>query len=337
MFHSESDPNLTEAGSPGTKMAMQGYAKRRRSQAQQKRENSNPTVTNEEEPTTSKKTCLLTITEVSEFCIENNIKNRTQLLSVAAEQKRHGKLDLATFVLNPSKKVICEIIEMAWEMKHADRDLARLNHDRMSVIHDTTKQICTPSCEDGLWLSSAKELLTKNEMQPKAFAAALRTLLSKDRGKLRNILLVGPTNCWKIFLLQSLCNVFKTFCDPAGDKFAWVGSEEAEIILINDLRWSPELIQWDDFLRLLEGQKVHLPATKNNFAKDVSISNDTPIFSTGFSTIKHVGKYNISDDRETEMMKVRWKVFEFTRCISGSDVKEIPACLSCFSELVLMV
>ena len=135
---------MTEAGSPGTKMAMQGYAKRRRSQAQQKRENSNPTVTNEEEPTTSKKTCLLTITEVSEFCIENNIKNRTQLLSVAAEQKRHGKLDLATFVLNPSKKVICEIVEMAWEMKHADRDLARLNHDRMSVIHDTTKQICTP-------------------------------------------------------------------------------------------------------------------------------------------------------------------------------------------------
>ena len=145
MFHSESDPNLTEAGSPGTKKAMQGDAKRRRSQAQQKRENSNPTITNEEEPTTSKKTCsLLTITEVSEFCIENNIKNRTQLLSVAAEQKRHGKLDLATFVLNPSKKVICEIIEMAWDMKHADRDLARLNHDRMSVIHDTTKQICTP-------------------------------------------------------------------------------------------------------------------------------------------------------------------------------------------------
>ena len=97
VFHSESHPNLTEAGSPGTKQAMRGYAKRRRSQAQQKIENSNPTVTIEEEPTTSKKTCHhLTITAESDVCIEDNIKNRTQLLLVAAEQKRHGKLDICT-------------------------------------------------------------------------------------------------------------------------------------------------------------------------------------------------------------------------------------------------
>ena len=57
VFHSESHPNLIEAGSPGTKKAMHGYAKKRSSQAQKKIENSNPTVTNEEEPTTSKKTC----------------------------------------------------------------------------------------------------------------------------------------------------------------------------------------------------------------------------------------------------------------------------------------
>ena len=187
------------------------------------------------------------------------------------------------------------------------------------------------------WLSSAIELLNKNEIQPQAFAAALRTLLSKGRGKFRNILLVGPTNRGKTFLLQPLCDIFKTFCNPARDKLAWVGSEEAEIILINDLRWSPELIQWNDFLRLLEGQMVHLFAPKNHYAKNVWISNDTPIIATGSSTIKHVGKYNIFDNRETEMMKVRWRVFEFTRCIIESDVKEIPACPRCFSELVLMV
>ena len=194
-------------------------------------------------------------------------------------------------------------------MKHTDRNLARLNCDRTSVIYDTTTQVCMPGCEDGLWLSLAIELLNQNEKQPKAFAAALRTLLSKGRVKIRNILLVGPTNCGKTFLLQPLCNIFKTFCNPARDKFAWIGSEEAEVILINDLSWSPELIQWDDFLHLLEGQKVHLSTPKNHFAKDVSISNNTPILATGSSTIKHAGKYNISDERETEMMKVRWRVF----------------------------
>ena len=52
--------------------------------------------------------------------------------------------------------------------------------------------------------------------------------------------------------------------------------------------------------------------------------------------MKHVGEYNISDDHETEMMKVRQRVFEFTRRISESDVNEIPACPRCFTELVLM-
>ena len=89
-----------------------------------------------------------------------------------------------TFVLNRSKKVIREITEMVWEMKHADHDLARLNRDRMSVIYDTTTQMCMPGCEDGLWLSLAIELLNKNEKQPKAIAAALRTLLSKAEERL---------------------------------------------------------------------------------------------------------------------------------------------------------
>ena len=69
---------------------------------------------------------------------------------MAGEQKRHDKLDLTTFVLNRSKKVICEIIETPWEMKHADRNLARLNRNKMSVIYDTTTQTCTPGCEDDL-------------------------------------------------------------------------------------------------------------------------------------------------------------------------------------------
>jgi len=53
---------------------------------------------------------------------------------------------------------------------------------------------------------------------------------------------------------------------------------------------------------------VNLPAPKNHFSKDVSITN---ILATGKSTVKHIGKYNLSDDRETEMMAVRWRVFNF--------------------------
>ena len=130
---------------------------------------------------------------------------------------------------------------------------------------------------------------------------------------------------------------FQNILQSYARQIAWVGSVEAELILINDLRWSSEPIQWDGFLHLSEGQKVHLPTPKNLYAKDVSISNDTLIPATGSSTIKDVGKYNISDYRETETMKVRWRVFEFTSRISESDVKEIFACPRCFSRYVLMV
>ena len=90
VFHSETHPNLNGAGSPGTKKAMHGYTRRHHSQAQQKIENSNLTVTNEAEPisSTKKKSHHLTITEVSDICIENDIKNRTQLLAMVGEQKR---------------------------------------------------------------------------------------------------------------------------------------------------------------------------------------------------------------------------------------------------------
>jgi hypothetical protein len=48
---------------------------------------------------------------------------------------------------------------------------------------------------------------------------------------------------------------------------------------LNDFRWSPQIIAWQDLLLLLEGQKVNLPAPKSHFAKDVTFEGDTPIFS----------------------------------------------------------
>jgi len=103
VFHSEGHPNLAEVGSPPTKKAMRGYHKRRASKAATANVATAEVLTTEvaEEPCASKKTCVrLTRPEVCDFCIKNNIKTRTELLSVALEQKKQGKLDLANFVLN---------------------------------------------------------------------------------------------------------------------------------------------------------------------------------------------------------------------------------------------
>ena len=66
--------------------------------------------------------------------------------------------------------------------------------------------------------------------------------------------------------------------NPANDKYAWIGGDKAEIIVLQDFRWSSKLITWKDLLLPLEGETVKLPAPKNKFA-DVCIKTDVPIFS----------------------------------------------------------
>ena len=109
------------------------------------------------------------------------------------------------------------------------------------------------------------------------FADKVRTLLSKGKDKLRNVIIVGPANCGKTFLLRSLEMIFKTFSNPANDKFRWVGADKADVISLNNFRWSNELIKWNEFLLLLEGHTGHPPAPKNYFARDICIDKDTPV------------------------------------------------------------
>ena len=113
----------------------------------------------------------------------------------------------------------------------------------------------------------AIDILTRNGIDVMAFVGAVRVLLQKGRGKYRNIYLKGPANCGKTFLLNPLNHIYSTFSNPATMTFAWVGAEDADVIFLNDFRWSKQIIPWHDLLLMLEGQLVHLPAPKVITAK----------------------------------------------------------------------
>ena len=74
---------------------------------------------------------------------------------------------------------------------------------------------------------------------------------------------------------------------------------------------------------------MHLPAPKSHYAKDIVFNQDTPIFATGKNPIVFV-KNSVLDDKETEMMSVRWKVFRFHSQIPKEEQKDIPPCGKCF-------
>lgn len=223
------------------------------------------------------------------------------------------------------------ILQAGWEMEEAEAKMERAQLSRVEVLRKAQGGQCVCG---GEWRPCAEDVLRHNGVESAVFAKAVLTLLQHGRGKYRNIMIIGPANCGKTFLLNPLNSLYNTFSNPATGSFAWVGAEEAEVLFLNDFRWSAQIIPWHDLLLLLEGQMVHLPAPKTHFSKDLIFSKDTPIFATGNHQIVYVRGGEV-DSRETEMMAVRWRVFQFFYQIASGDQKVISPCPTCFSNLII--
>ena len=115
---------------------------------------------------------------------------------------------------------------------------------------------------NGCWLQNNKAMVSQSNR-----SAKLSTLLSKKAGE--NI---------RTFIFTSRQIFFKAFCNPATGSFAWMGADEAEIIFLNDFRWSANVIAWANLLHVLEGDVVHLLAPKNLYRTDFELSADMPFF-----------------------------------------------------------
>ena len=211
--------------------------------------------------------------------MEKGIRTRTELLAFANKQKLEGKCDIAEFIVNIGPRVVAEVLNTAWEMTNAQDKLERWKKTSLELLQEAALGNCGTGCE-GKWLTCALEVLQQNRICREMFMGAIRDLLHQGRSKFWNIMICGPANSAKTFILNPLNSVYTTFCNPACTSFAWVGAEDAECIFLNDFRWSSQIIPGHDFLLMLEEQMVHLPAPKTHYAKDIVFDKDTPIFCT---------------------------------------------------------
>ena len=218
-------------------------------------------------------------------------------------------------------------------MENSQETPQRQKKSQLQLLYDAPHQECVPDCH-GQWVTCAKEVLRRNDISVSGFAQSVCTLLETGRGKHCNIMLIGPTNGTKTFLLNPLNVIYNTCTNPASGSFAWVGAEKAECLFLNDFRWSSSIIPWHDFLLLLEGQLVHLPAPKTHYAKDLTFKSDTPIFATGKDSFVYT-RSGVLDELETDMMAVHWKTYTFHYQISSSRQKVLPPCGRCFTELIV--
>ena len=281
-LHSKDHPDLGATGSPRTTASTRAI--RRRSRSRQTTESGGACGTSGN----SRKRQRLSNLEVSEIVLQNGIKRDVELLALANEQKNDGKNDLAEFVLGRSEKSLKELICCTWKMHNASSDLQREKMLRMTLVKCSFEDIqCVAGC-GGNWLKCALEVLRKNNVHPFVFAAAIRELLEKGHGKFCNILIVGPANCGKTFLLTLINKIFKTFQNPATTSYAWLGVEDAEVIFLNDFRWSSEVIAWKDFLSLLEGQPIPSLLRKRHMQRTFIWSKIRLFFATSKAPITYV-------------------------------------------------
>ena len=145
---------------------------------------------------------------------------------------------------------------------------------RIQLLQEAKEGNCSCEGREGAWLEVAIQTLRNNGISIEAFCTAVYIALKKGRGKYQNIFIHGPANSGKTFILKPLKVIYHTFCNPATGTFAWLGVEQAEIIFLNDFRWTKSIIAWADLLQALEGDTVHLPTPKNFCKRDIELSKD---------------------------------------------------------------
>ena len=121
---------------------------------------------------------------------------------------------------------MAEFLQTTWDMENSQETLQSQKKSQLQLLYDSLHQECVPDCH-GQWVTCAKEVLSRNDISVSGFAQSVRTLLEKGRGKHCNIMLIGPTNRAKTFLLNPLNVIYNTFTNPASGSFAWVGAEKA--------------------------------------------------------------------------------------------------------------
>ena len=137
-------------------------------------------------------------------------------------------------------------------MKNASSEIQRDEITRIQKVRNAAAEACVGGC-DGSWLECAIEVFSLNGMEVAGFASYIFELLAQGRGKFRNIMIYGQTNCAKTFMVKPLKCIFgdRLFDNPANEKYAWVGADKAEVILLQDFRFRREVITWNDLLLLV--------------------------------------------------------------------------------------
>ena len=183
---------------------------------------------------------------------KNNIKTDRQLCRHAMmELNENNNPLLSDFIMTRDDKRRNNVIATAWKLNTAAAVIERNDKSRLEILVGSFTKPCIPGCASR-WLTQAQDTLLKNDIDISLFTTAVKTALVQERGKHRNVMLVGTSNCGKTFPLKPPKKISNCFVTPTKGTFNWVGTENSECVFLNGFHWSEKVIPWSDLLNLLE-------------------------------------------------------------------------------------
>ena len=111
--------------------------------------------------------------------MENNIKEKKKLYSVAKDRSEAGEPDLYSFMMSKNPKPVSDPIMTTWEIENAAAEIEQQNRTRIDVVINCAQQACVDSC-NGVWVKRTLQVLRNNST---AFQALLETAFDMEGKK----------------------------------------------------------------------------------------------------------------------------------------------------------
>ena len=285
-----------------------------------------------QEPGFVRKTKLTSLA-FHDLCVEHRVQNDTELWATAAALSAQGDRGMLAYMLdNDGEAQFAKVLKATNAKEQARR--AGMTREELLVEYFDVRQ-CT--CQvPGHCDSLMKQVLVNNGLDGR-FQKEVFGSLSEGRLKMRNICLVGGTNCGKSFLLKGLMEIYKCYKRPDGGTHQLEELLGKEAVFLNDFEFdtaAKSWMTWQYFKDFLEGGAVTVACPKTRGSNKV-FEGDAPVFLTAPKEITFY-RYGQEVKHETKQMRKRICYLEMTHEILEEEYQEVKkVCGHCSAKLYL--
>jgi hypothetical protein len=244
-------------------------------------------------------------------------QNRTDLLDFALGHKDLGGFIHKVRTSNPA---------------YLEERARRSGLTPMQKLDDARRSDCMCPRGGKTWSEAASEIMTLNGHTREAFARRIETCMKGPDKTTRTLMICGPSNCGKSFLINPLHAIFDNVATKptAKSSYALQRLIGADLVLWHEVDRSIfDIIHVNDFFLWLEGDDWTIGKPKNSAAADVQWSGrGVPTLFTGGMPLTH------TDPGKNTMIYNRLDFFHLHMPIPKEKAVKLARCQRCFADFV---